>query len=131
GHDTRIPHSGYDEEDHTQDIVGFLDGVTAFNRMRAASGYRPAGFALWRLGSEDPSIWSVFGTDQSNPLPDALKRMVYGYEVDFEGTGELLQVQSSPHDGERGLNVDSKTGFIASETYDNEKIPSSYVIERT
>src|SRR5437762_967704 len=128
---TRNPHYEYDEEDGSHHIVWFLDGVTAFNQMRAASGYHPAGFALWRLGSEDPSIWSVFGTDQSNPLPDALKRMVYGYEVDFEGTGELLQVQSSPHDGERGLNVDSKTGFIASETYDNEKIPSSYVIERT
>ena len=129
--ETRNPHYDYDEEDQTHHIVWFLDGVTAFNQMRAASGYHPGGFALWRLGSEDPSIWSVFGTDQSNPAPDALKRMVYGYEVDFEGTGELLQVQSSPHDGERGVNVDPKTGFIASETYDNEKIPSSYVIERT
>src|SRR5712691_9783357 len=129
--ETRNPHYDYDEEDQKHHIVWFLDGVTAFNQMRAASGYHPAGFALWRLGSEDPSIWSVFGTDQSSPSPDALKRMVYGYEVDFEGTGELLQVQSSPHDGERGVNVDPKTGFIASETYDNEKIPSSYVIERT
>jgi len=33
--------------------------------------------------------------------------------------------------GERGLTVDPKTGFIASESYDNNKIPSSYVIERT
>src|SRR2546426_5373334 len=129
--ETRNPHYDYDEEDQTHHIVWFLDGVTAFNQMRAASGYHPGGFALWRLGSEDPSIWSIFGTDQSNPATDALKRMVYGYEVDFEGTGELLQVQSSPHDGERGVNVDPKTGFIASETYDNEKIPSSYVIERT
>ncbi len=128
---THNPHYEYDEEDNTHHIVWFLDGVTAFNQMRAASGYNPAGFALWRLGSEDPSIWSVFGTDAPNPPADALKRILRGYEVDFEGTGELLRVQASPHDGERGLNVDQKTGFITSETYDNNNIPSSYVIERT
>jgi peptidoglycan-N-acetylglucosamine deacetylase len=129
--ETRNPHYEYDEEDNSHHIVWFLDGVTAFNQMRAASGYRPAGFALWRLGSEDPSIWSIFGTDQPNPPADALKRIVYGYEVDFEGTGELLRVQATPHDGERGVNVDPKTGFISTETYDNKNIPSSYVIERT
>lgn len=128
---TRNPHYEYDEEDNSHHIVWFLDGVTAFNQMRAASGYNPAGFALWRLGSEDPSIWSVFGTDSPNPPADALKRILRGYEVDFEGTGELLRVQASPHDGERGLVVDQNTGFITSETYDNNNIPSSYVIERT
>src|SRR5947207_903335 len=98
--------------------------------MRAASGYHPAGFALWRLGSEDPSLWSVFGSDQKNSAPDSLKRMAYGYEVDFEGTGELLKVQASPHEGERRVNLDANTGFISSETYDINKIPTSYVIER-
>jgi len=129
--ETRNPHYEYDEEDESHHVVWFLDGVTAFNQMRAASGYHPAGFALWRLGSEDPSIWSIFGADRPNPSADGLKRILYGYEVDFEGTGELLRVQAEPHDGERGVNVDQKTGFISSETYDNKKIPSSYVIERT
>jgi cellulose synthase/poly-beta-1,6-N-acetylglucosamine synthase-like glycosyltransferase/peptidoglycan/xylan/chitin deacetylase (PgdA/CDA1 family) len=128
---TRNPHYEYDEEDESHHIVWFLDGVTAFNQMRAASGYHPAGFALWRLGSEDPSIWSVFGANTPNPSPDALKRMAYGYEVDFEGTGELLKVQASPHEGERGISVDPNTGFITSESYDIDKIPTSYVIERT
>ncbi len=125
------PHYEYDEEDESHHIVWFLDGVTAFNQMRAASGYHPAGFALWRLGSEDPSIWSVFGTDQPNPSPDTLRKMAYGYEVDFEGSGELLRVAASPHEGERGVTVDPNTGFISSESYDMNKIPTSYVIERT
>ncbi len=128
---TRNPYFEFDEEDDTHHTIWFLDSVTAFNEMRAASGYRCAGFALWRLGSEDPSIWSVFGTDQPNPSPQSLRRMTYGYEVDFEGTGELLKVQASPHDGQRGLNVDPATGFITSETYDRKDIPTSYVIERT
>jgi cellulose synthase/poly-beta-1,6-N-acetylglucosamine synthase-like glycosyltransferase/peptidoglycan/xylan/chitin deacetylase (PgdA/CDA1 family)/spore germination protein YaaH len=128
---TRNPFFEFDEEDESHHTIWFLDAVTAFNEMRAASGYHCAGFALWRLGSEDPSLWSVFGTDQANPSPELLRRMTYGYDVDFEGTGELLRVQSSPHDGQRGLIVDAATGFITSETYDRKAIPSSYVIERT
>src|SRR5436190_2021415 len=128
---TRNPHYDYYESDESHHIVWFLDGVTAFNQMRAASGYQPAGFALWRLGSEDPSIWSVFGTDEPNPIPDALKKMAYGYEVDFEGSGELLRVSDSPQQGERGVTTDQNTGFISSESYDMKKIPTSYVIERT
>jgi len=126
---TSNPYFGYEEEDKSLHTVWFLDGVTAFNQIRAASGYRPAGFALWRLGSEDPSIWSIFGSDQLNPVPDALKRIVYGYSVDFEGTGELLRVLASPHDGERSVQTDQKTGFITTEKY--IATPSSYVIERT
>ena len=42
-------------------MSGFSTRVTAFNEIHAADIYRPAGYALWRLGSEDPSIWSVMG----------------------------------------------------------------------
>jgi hypothetical protein len=93
---TGNPHYDYYEEDDSHHIVWFLDGVTAFNQMRAASGYHPAGFALWRLGSEDPSTLVGFGTDQPNPARCS-QEMSYGYEVDFEGSGELLRVTDSPH----------------------------------
>jgi hypothetical protein len=98
--------------------------------MRAASGYNCAGFALWRLGSEDPSVWSIFETSQTNYSPDALRRIVYGYQVDFEGTGELLKVVSRPHDGVRDIKVDPDNGFISTEVYDPKNLPSSYVIQR-
>ncbi len=128
---TRNPNYEYDEEDETHHHVWFLDAVTAYNQMRAASGYRPAGFALWRLGSEDPSIWSFFGTDTGNYSPESLRRIIYGYQVDFEGLGELLKVVSRPHDGWRDIKVDSASGFITSEAYDSKNLPSSYVIQRS
>ncbi len=132
---TRNPFLEWDEEDGSHHTIWFLDGVTAFNEMRAASGYHCAGFGLWRLGSEDPSIWSILGSDQPTSSPDALRRIAYGYDVDFEGTGELLDVKTSPHDGWRDVKVDAATGYISSETYpsptDRDAIPSSYVIERT
>jgi cellulose synthase/poly-beta-1,6-N-acetylglucosamine synthase-like glycosyltransferase/peptidoglycan/xylan/chitin deacetylase (PgdA/CDA1 family)/spore germination protein YaaH len=115
----------YDDENETHHSVWFLDAVTAFNQMRAASGFSPAGFAIWRLGSEDPSVWSVLGNSPPTSA-DALKRIVYGYQVDFEGSGEILKVVSQPQDGWRNLEV--VDGYIKDEDF--VAIPSSYVIQR-
>ena len=40
--------------------VWMLDGVTAYNELRAAERVGVQGTALWRLGSEDPSIWPIW-----------------------------------------------------------------------
>ena len=128
--DKKNPYFEFEEDDKSQHTVWFLDGVTAYNQMRAASGYNPAGFALWRLGSEDPSIWSIFGA-QPNSSAEALRRIIYGYEVDFQGSGELLKVVSRPHDGIRDIKVDPATGFITAEAYDPKNLPSAYVIQRS
>src|SRR5574341_856831 len=129
---TRNPWFRYEGEDGAEHTVWFLDGVTAFNQMRAARGYSVAGFALWRMGSEDPSLWAVFGNQQMNAAPDGpngLKRIVYGYDVDFEGMGEILQFEASPKEGARAINVEAPDGLISSAQYLN--IPSSYVIRRS
>jgi cellulose synthase/poly-beta-1,6-N-acetylglucosamine synthase-like glycosyltransferase/peptidoglycan/xylan/chitin deacetylase (PgdA/CDA1 family)/spore germination protein YaaH len=124
---TRNPYFEYDEEDNSHHKVWFLDAVTAYNEMRAASGYKPAGFGIWRLGSEDPSIWSILGTQNSSP--EVLRSINYGYEVDFEGNGELLKVLSRPQKGARDLDIDAANGFIKSEQF--TALPSSYVVQRT
>ena len=124
---SRTPNFEYDDEDESHHTVWFLDAVTAYNEMRAASGFRPAGFGVWRLGSEDPSIWTVLGGSPQTS-PDALKRIIYGYQVDYEGTGEILKVVSRPQDGWRNLDVEAAAGYIKSEEF--TAIPSSYVIER-
>lgn len=118
----------YADDDQSQHKVWFLDAVTAFNQMRAASGYKPAGFGIWRLGSEDPSVWSIVGTTQNNSA-EVLRSINYGYDVDFEGDGELLKVMSRPQKGARDLELDPATGFIKSERF--TALPSSYVIQRT
>lgn len=122
------PYFEYDEEDESHHKVWYLDAVTAYNQMRAASGYKPAGFAVWRLGSEDPSIWSILGPGQ-NMSADALRQINYGYLVDFQGSGELLDVMARPQSGARNIDVDPATGFIKSEQITSS--PSSYVVART
>ncbi len=123
--DARNPNFEYDEDDGSHHHVWLLDAVTIHNQMLAASAYKPAGFALWRLGSEDPSVWNIFGAQK--PI-DSLRQIQYGYDVDFEGDGEILQVAAEPHDGAREVEADPATGVIRSEKYTN--IPSSYVIRR-
>src|SRR5262249_35721846 len=53
----------------------------------------------------------------------------YGYQVDFQGSGELLKVVSRPQKGARDVEVDSSNGFIKSEQF--TALPTSYVIQRS
>jgi spore germination protein YaaH len=39
--------------------VWFLNAVSARNQLQEARQHHLAGYALWRLGSEDPAIWPV------------------------------------------------------------------------
>ncbi len=124
---SRNPYFEYTEEDGKEHSVWFLDAATAYNEIQSADVYKPAGFALWRLGSEDPSVWKVFGSG-ANRSVDELRTIKYGYDVDFQGTGEILQVIAQPQDGDRDLAI-AANGEIGNESY--KQIPSSYVIQRT
>jgi hypothetical protein len=66
--ETENPHFSFIEDNGQRHDVWFLDGITAFNEIHAADVYRPAGYAVWRLGSEDPSIWSVLGRPYETDL---------------------------------------------------------------
>jgi hypothetical protein len=109
--------------------VWFLDGITAFNEIHAADVYQPAGYALWRLGVEDPSIWSILGRSYNAPAPDGLKLIGTSQDIDFEGEGEILRIAEQPTPGARIFEIDKDTGDIDDENY--TKLPTPYVIERT
>ena len=126
---TNNPHFGYTESDGDKHQVWFLDGVTAFNQMHAADPYRPAGYALWKLGYEDPSILPIMGRPYDAPAPDSLKHIANDLEnPDYDGQGETLQVEAHPTVGARTLTLESATGDIVDERYDS--LPTSYVIRK-
>ena len=127
---SKNPYFSYDEEDGSDHTVWFLDAVTAYNQIHRKQ-VSPAGYALWRLGSEDPSLWELFGAGsrQTNNSPDSLKQIRFAYDVDFEGAGEILQVTAQPQEGSRDIKIDPSSGLIAQENY--TKTPSSYVIRRS
>jgi cellulose synthase/poly-beta-1,6-N-acetylglucosamine synthase-like glycosyltransferase/peptidoglycan/xylan/chitin deacetylase (PgdA/CDA1 family) len=125
---TNNPHFSYVEEDNTRHDVWLLDGVTAYNQIHAADLYRPAGYAVWRLGSEDPSIWSVFGRPYGASAPPTLRDIPTIEDIDFEGSGEFLRVEAQPQSGARNFEVEKATGDIDDETY--TKLPTGYVIRQ-
>lgn len=125
---TNNPHFSYIEDDKIRHEVWFLDGVTAYNEIHAADPYRPAGYALWRLGSEDPSLWSVMGRAYGAPAPKALHNISVVEDIDYEGDGELLRVDAEPAPGLRKFEVERDTGDIDDESY--QKLPLSYVIHQ-
>ncbi len=126
--DTNNPRFSYIENDNVRHDVWFLDGVTVYNQIHSADIYQPAGYALWRLGSEDPSVWNVFGRKYGAPAPARLKVIPTNQDVDFEGNGEILRVIADPSQGARTFEIDPQTGDISDETYTS--LPTSYVIRR-
>jgi peptidoglycan/xylan/chitin deacetylase (PgdA/CDA1 family) len=126
---TSNPHFSFIEDDGKRHDVWLLDGVTAFNEIHAADAYRPAGYALWRLGSEDPSIWSVMGRGYKAPAPDDLHTIGMSQDVDLEGAGGILRVAEKPQAGARTFQADDRFGEIIYETY--TRVPTPFVIHRS
>ena len=87
----------YDEHEMVHH-VWFLDGVTLFNQLVEGQRYGAQGFALWRLGSEDPLTWPVMARRMQldRTAADTLRLVHYGYDLDYEGRGEVLKVASTP-----------------------------------
>lgn len=121
------PHFDYNENgrDHQ---VWFLDASTLFNQIKVADGFRPMGYALWRMGGEDQLSWKLLRHNYGQASPEGLDVLKPGQDVNFDGNGEILHVQDTPHPGHRGLEFDKDTGLISGETYDT--LPTSYVIQR-
>jgi len=125
---TNNPHFSYVEDDQTKHDVWFLDAATGYNEIHSADMYRPAGYALWRLGSEDPSIWTVMGQKYGAGAPAGIRTIPISADIDFEGEGDFLSVEADPQSGTRNIELDPLTGDIADETY--VKVPTNYVIRK-
>jgi cellulose synthase/poly-beta-1,6-N-acetylglucosamine synthase-like glycosyltransferase/peptidoglycan/xylan/chitin deacetylase (PgdA/CDA1 family)/spore germination protein YaaH len=126
--DALNPHFGYIDDDHRTHQVWFLDATTVFNQIRIADDYRPLGYALWRMGAEDPAIWRYFRQPYNSARPVGLETIAPSVGVDFDGTGEILHVDTPPVGGRRTIEIDPETGLISGEEY--QVMPTQYVIDR-
>jgi peptidoglycan-N-acetylglucosamine deacetylase len=126
--DALNPHFSYRDDDSFRHDVWFLDAVTALNEMRAAQTLGIQTFALWRLGSEDRSLWRVWDMPGEANASDRLKDVPPGQDVDMEGDGEILHIEARPTDGARELSIDKQTGLIDSESF--KSLPQPYRVAR-
>jgi cellulose synthase/poly-beta-1,6-N-acetylglucosamine synthase-like glycosyltransferase/peptidoglycan/xylan/chitin deacetylase (PgdA/CDA1 family) len=125
---TLNPTFAWDDPDSTSHIVWFLDAATAYNQLLHTQPLGVRGVGVWRLGSEDPSLWTVLDRSGLRPTPAALDTIRIGYDVTFIGTGEILRMVAEPTLGRRVVRTDGATGRIVVDSV--VQTPSTYVIQR-
>ena len=126
--DSLNPHFSFEEDNGTRHDVWYLDGVTALNEMRAAVKLGINTFALWRLGSEDRSLWTVYDLPGKVGAAQDLRLVPPGQDVDMEGDGEIIRIGGKPENGERNVTVDPVTGIITSEAMTS--LPTPYRLDQ-
>lgn len=118
----------FDYEDGTEvHKVWLLDAATGWNQLRMAYASGAAGLAIWRLGTEDSSLWAALkGVESATPPNIALLQS--NSNVDVEGSGEILRISAVPTDGRRRI-VTNDQGMITGEEF--IRLPTPFVVSRT
>lgn len=128
-------HYTYLDQDSLDHTVYFTDAATNFNIIRMADDWATGGVALWRLGGEDPRLWSFF---QKNLSIDSLRKtgidikrlttVGLNNKIDYDGDGEVLDLVTTPHTGKINVQMDTTNYVITNQHY--IKLPTKYVIKR-
>src|SRR5246500_2514656 len=126
--DAMNPHFSYLDERNLRHDIWFVDAVTALNQMRAAQSMGIKTFALWRLGSEDRSLWRVWDMPGDAGAPEKLRDVPPGADVDMEGQGEILRIEDKPAHGTRDLTIDADSHLITDEVF--QMLPEPYRVAR-
>ncbi|WP_017380287.1 glycosyltransferase [Paenisporosarcina sp. TG-14] len=119
---SKNPYIKYKEKNKSHELW-FLDSATFYNQWKMAISSGAKGVALWRLGTEDPSIWDIVKGHETNKLL-AVKN---GYTTYYYGEGSIFRTKTDQQEGERSLEFD-KSGLISGESYIS--IPKESEIER-
>jgi peptidoglycan-N-acetylglucosamine deacetylase len=116
--DSLSPHYSYEDEHNVVHNVWMLDGITAYNELRAAERTHVQGTALWRLGMEDPSIWYIWDATRPDEAARAkLEDVPPGYDLILEGDGDIWRITATPQSGRRTFDYDPDTDLFDDETF--------------
>lgn len=121
-------HFDYRDDDGTLRHVWLLDAASAWNQLRAVKISNASGFALWRLGSEDPGVWKDFRAIKRGITPPTFGVLNSVGKNDVQGDGEILRITDTPTTGMRTVTAD-KNGLIRDEHY--QSYPTPFVVTRT
>ena len=117
---------GY-RDDEGEHEVWMLDAATLANQLASARSHDIATVALWRLGGEDPGVWSVLsGAIKRSDLGHALESVPADARVTNLGDGPFLSLALSPEGGTRSIDSDGHGGVR--ETW--RRLPSPFVVRR-
>ncbi|HET9418709.1 MAG TPA: glycosyltransferase, partial [Chthoniobacterales bacterium] len=119
----------YFEDSDKEHAVWFLDVVTFLNELRELRNERAGGFALYRLGSEDPAIWDALTIPPDfkidNTTRESLELLKGTDTITDVGEGEIVTVDESRSDGRRTLAVDAD-GYLTAKYIRFPEFPTLY-----
>ena len=129
-------HYSYNDQVGMPHTVYFTDAATNFNIIRMADDWATGGVALWRLGEEDPRLWSFF---QKNLSIDSLRKtgidikkltdVGLNNRISYTGEGEVLDLVTTPNPGKIDVKIDTTNSYtITNQNYIT--LPTKYVIRR-
>ncbi|HTX13817.1 MAG TPA: glycosyltransferase, partial [Candidatus Baltobacteraceae bacterium] len=122
-------HYSYDDANNHAHNVWMLDGVTAYNELRAAERAGVRGTAMWRLGLEDPSMWDIWdATHADDPTRAKLQDVPAGYDLILEGAGDVWRITGTPQSGSRALDYDASSDEFDDESF--QSYPMSWRIQQ-
>jgi len=119
----------YFEDGDKEHGVWFLDVVTFLNELREVRDQKAGGFALYRLGSEDPAIWNALSVQRNFKLDNQTRQALEILEgtdtITDVGDGEIVTVDESRSDGRRNLAVDPE-GYLTANYVKFPEFPTLY-----
>ena len=119
----------YFQDEDKEHAVWFLDAVTFLNQVREVRNQKAGGFAVYRLGSEDPAIWDALNVPRDfkldNPTRQALEVIPSTDTIADVGDGEIVTVDENRTDGMRKLAVDAD-GYLTAKYTKFAEFPTLY-----
>src|SRR5256884_1464542 len=119
----------YFQDEDKEHAVWFLDAVTFLNQLRQVRDQKAGGFALYRLGSEDPAIWDALSVPRDfrfdNQTRQSLEPIKSTDTIADVGDGEIVTVDEDRTDGMRRLAVDAE-GYLTAKYVKFAQFPTLY-----
>jgi cellulose synthase/poly-beta-1,6-N-acetylglucosamine synthase-like glycosyltransferase/peptidoglycan/xylan/chitin deacetylase (PgdA/CDA1 family)/spore germination protein YaaH len=119
----------YFEDEEKEHAVWFLDAVTFLNQLREVRDQKAGGFAVYRLGSEDPAIWEALSVSRDfkfdNQTRQSLELIKSTDTITDVGDGEIVTVDEDRTDGMRKLAVDAD-GYLTAKYVKFAQFPTLY-----
>src|SRR5881227_4137037 len=119
----------YFQDEDTEHGVWFLDAITFLNQLREVRVEKAGGFALYRLGSEDPGIWDALNVPSDFKFDaqtrQALELIKSTDTITDVGEGEIVTVDEDRTDGLRNLTLDAD-GYLTAKYVKFAEFPTLY-----
>jgi peptidoglycan-N-acetylglucosamine deacetylase len=97
----------YRDEEGKNHQVWLLDAVSAWNEVVTVRRTEARGLAVWRLGTEEPTLWSLLRAGAEPAFSrGSLEKIPSLSSVTFRGEGALLRIADSASDGTRDIEFE-------------------------